>query len=121
MVVKNSYKHIVRGATAPFTLKLKTNADLADWKITFTLRKEITGTGHPLIAFDNTDARMVVSGNTVGVVLSSEDTYNIPENVKVIFIQLILEKDGVVDTTWIYSIGVLPNLLPEEKNEGGQG
>ncbi len=119
MVVKNSYKQIVRGATAPFNLKLKTNADLAGWKVTFTLRKEISGTGHPLIAFDNTDERMVVSGNTVGVVLSSEDTYSIPEKVKVVYIQLILEKDGVVDTTWIYAIGLLPILLPEN-NQGGQ-
>lgn len=119
MVVKNSYKFIVRGATAPIALKLKTEADISDWNITFTLRTEVSGVGNPLISFNNQDERMVVEGNTVGIVLGPEDTYEIPDGCKVVFIQLLLEKGGVVDATWVYNLGVLPNLLPQTPEPQG--
>lgn len=113
MTVKNTYANLTRGATAPFTLTVDTTAELDTWKVTFTLRTEVAQSKEPLITFDNEDSRMTVTGQTVGVVLSSSDTYSIPESCKVVYFQLLLEKDGVVDATWIYSIGVLPNLLPE--------
>lgn len=116
MQLKNTNADLTRGATAPFTLTVDTNADLSTWKVTFTLRTEVCQTGNPLITFDNEDERMTVSGHTVGVVLSSSDTYDIPENCKMVYIQLLLEKDGVVDATYIYTIGVMPNLLPEGGN-----
>lgn len=113
MTIKNTNANLTRGATAPFTLTVDTTAELATWKVTFTLRTEVAQSGEPLITFDNEDERMTVAGQTVGVVLTPSDTYSIPENCKTVYIQLLLEKDGVIDATWIYSIGVLPNLLPE--------
>ena len=117
MTIKNTNANLTRGATAPFTLTVDTTVDLSTWKVTFTMRTDACQTGTPFLTFDNTDNRMTVQEQTVGVVLSSSDTYDIPENCKTVYIQLLLEKDGVIDATWVYSVGVMPNLLPEE---GGQ-
>lgn len=113
MRYKPSNAVIVRGATAPFTLTIDTEEDLSSWVVTFTLRTEITSTGSPLIAFDSTDSRMTVSENVVGVTLSSANTFLIPENLEQVYIQVQMEKDGVVDQTWIYSITVAQTLTQE--------
>ena len=112
---KKSKATITRGATAPFALLVDVDPelDLSSWTTTFTLRTDIKQSGEPLISFDNSDSRMTVSGRTVGVTLPPEDTYDIPEFCRCVFIQLLLEKDGVVDATWVYSVEVTPNLKPE--------
>ena len=113
---KKSKTTITRGATAPFILSVGVDPslDLSSWKVTFTLRTNVLQSGEPLFSFDNTDSRMTVSGTTVTVTLGPEDIYTIPELCRCVFIQLLLEKDGIVDATWVYSVEVTPNLKPEE-------
>ena len=113
MRYKPSNAVIVRGATAPFTLTIDTEEDLSSWMVTFTLRTEITSTGSPLVTFNSEDSRMTVTENVVGVTLTPTDTFLIPENLEQVYIQVQMEKDGVIDQTWIYSVAVAQTLTRE--------
>jgi hypothetical protein len=56
---------------------------------------------------------MTVTGNVVGVTLTPTDTFLIPENLEQVYIQVQMEKDGVIDQTWIYSVAVAQTLTRE--------
>lgn len=111
MRYKPSDSVIVRGATAPFTFTIKTDEDLSDWTVTFTLRTGITNSGSPLISIDSTSSQMSVSEQTITLTLTPTQTYLIPENTEMAYIQLSFEKDSVVDMTWIYSVNVAQTLV----------
>lgn len=113
MRYKPSDSTIVRGATAPFTFQIETQEDLSSWQTTFTLRDSITSTGNPLLSVVSGDSRMSVDEQTIGVALTPTDTYKIPENLDMVYIQLSFEKDGVKTMTWIYSVNVAQTLEKE--------
>ena len=102
---------VTRGTTCPITMKLNTDEDLTEWTVMFTMRASVADNGDPIVQFDSSDTRMSVDEQTVTVTLTDDDTWRIPEKAVSVFIQLNIENsDGVVYATYVYSLGVGPNI-----------
>lgn len=101
---------VTRGTTCPITMTLKTEEDLTEWTVVFTMRASVADTGEPIVQFDSTDSRMSVDEQTVTVTLTDTDTWAIPEKAVNVFIQINIEKDGTVYATYVYSLAVGPNI-----------
>lgn len=116
MTYTNTYLTITRGTAVPITIETAELGDLTDgWEITFTMRTSITSEGNPLFQCKNEDAiHMTVSENKVIVHLYETETWNIPANAKIVYVQLTFKKLVEVVASKIYCISILPTLLKTE-------
>ena len=110
-----THNSITRGTAFPLVMEITELGDLTEWDVTFTMRTNITSTGDPLLQCDNEDLLyMRVTANKVTVNLSQLDTLDIPENAKLVFIQLNFTKLAKTVATEIYSLAVLPNIKKQD-------
>ena len=96
---------ITRGTAFPLVMELP--FDLTGWDVVFTMRTSILDTGEPVV--QKTDA--AIEGTMVTVVLSSSDTWAIPEKADKVFIQLNLVNGDQAKATYVYAMSVLPNIM----------
>ena len=112
----STHNSITRGTAFPLVMQITDLGDLTDgWTITFTMRKDLSSSGNPLRQYTNEDIlNMVVAENKVTINLSTTDTNAIPENVKLVYIQLNFTKLIKTVATEIYCLEVKPNIIHAE-------
>ena len=112
----STHNSITRLTAFPLVMEVTDLGDLTDgWTITFTMRKDLSSTGNPLLQYTNSDIQsMHVNTNKVTINLSVLDTDKIPEDCKVVYIQLNFTKLAKTVATEVYALQVLPNIIKTE-------
>ena len=110
-----THNTITRGTAFPLVMEVTELGDLTEWDVTFTMRADLSSEGDPILQCDSDDLlHMRVRSDSVTVQLSTEDTLDIPEGAKLVFIQLNLTKLARTVATEIYSLAVLPNIMKQD-------
>ena len=112
----STHNSITRCTAFPLVMEVTELGDLTDgWTITFTMRKDLSSTGNPILQYTNSDIlSMTVRSDKVTINLSVLDTEKIPEDCKVVFIQLNFTKLVRTVATEVYALQVLPNIIKTE-------
>ena len=116
MTYTNTYLTITRGTAVPLTIKTSDLGDLTDgWEITFTMRTSITSEGNPLFQCKSDDLiHMNVQENKITVNLYETESWSIPADARIVYVQLTFKKLVEVVASKIYCITILPTLLKTE-------
>lgn len=111
-----THNSITRCTAFPLVMQITELGDLTDgWDITFTMRKDLSSQGNPILQYDNEDIlNMTVRSDKVTINLTTTDTAKIPEDCKVVFIQLNFNKLVRYVATEVYALQVLPNIMKTE-------
>lgn len=112
----STHNSITRNTAVPLVMEVTELGDLTDgWGITFTMRKDLSSQGNPILQYDNEDIlNMTVREDSVTINLTTTDTSAIPEDCKVVFIQLNFTKLIRTVATEVYALQVLPNIIKVE-------
>ena len=112
----STHNSITRCTAFPLVMQITELGDLTDgWDITFTMRKDLSSQGNPILQYTNEDIlNMTVRSDKVTINLTTTDTEKIPEDCKVVYIQLNFKKLVKTVASEVYSILVKPNIIKTE-------